>query len=49
MSIRNTGGVSTLAVINGIRAALPEIQRLLPGSVNVKPIFRSVGIREGGA
>ena len=39
MSIRNTGGVSTLAVINGIRAALPEIQRLLPSSVNVKPIF----------
>src|SRR5580698_5833258 len=39
MSIRNTGGVSTLAVINGIRAALPEIRRLLPSSVNVKPIF----------
>ena len=39
MSIRNTGGVSTLAVINGIRAAMPEIQRLLPASVNVTPIF----------
>jgi multidrug efflux pump subunit AcrB len=39
MSIRNTGGVSTLAVINGVRAALPEIQRLLPASVNIKPIF----------
>jgi multidrug efflux pump subunit AcrB len=39
MSIRNTGGVSTLAVINGIRAVLPEIQRLLPAAVNVKPIF----------
>jgi multidrug efflux pump subunit AcrB len=39
MSIRNTGGVSTLAVINGIRAALPEIQRLLPSAVNIKPIF----------
>ncbi len=39
MSIRNTGGVSTLAVIQGVREALPEIQRLLPASVNVKPIF----------
>src|SRR5580698_7969023 len=39
MSIRNTGGVSTLAVINGVRAALPEIQRLLPAAVSVKPIF----------
>ena len=39
MSIRNTGGVSTLAVINGIRAALPEIQRLLPACVSIKPIF----------
>ncbi len=39
MSIRNTGGVSTLAVINGVRAALPEIERLLPAAVNVKPIF----------
>ncbi len=39
MSIRNTGGVSTLAVINGIRAVLPEIQRLLPAAVVVKPIF----------
>jgi multidrug efflux pump subunit AcrB len=39
MSIRNTGGVSTLAVIKGIRAALPEIERLLPSSVNIKPIF----------
>jgi len=39
MSIRNTGGVSTLAVINGIRAALPEIRRLLPSSVSITPIF----------
>ncbi|HTY94397.1 MAG TPA: efflux RND transporter permease subunit [Steroidobacteraceae bacterium] len=39
MSIRNTGGVSTLAVINGIRAALPEVRRLLPDSVVIKPIF----------
>ena len=39
MSIRSTGGVSTLAVINGVRAALPEIARLLPAAVNIKPIF----------
>src|ERR1700744_6412852 len=39
MSIRNTGGVSTLAVIDGIRAALPEVERLLPSSVAAKPIF----------
>ncbi|HEY1898850.1 MAG TPA: efflux RND transporter permease subunit [Steroidobacteraceae bacterium] len=39
MTIRNTGGVSTLAVINGVRALLPDIERLLPASVNIKPIF----------
>jgi multidrug efflux pump subunit AcrB len=39
MSIRNTGGVSTLAVINGIRAAMPEIRKMLPSDVSVKPIF----------
>jgi len=39
MSIRNTGGVSTLAVIKGVREALPDIERLLPAGVNVKPIF----------
>src|ERR1700761_6662170 len=39
MSIRSTGGVSTLAVINGTRQVLPEIQRLLPSSVVIKPIF----------
>jgi multidrug efflux pump subunit AcrB len=39
MSIRNTGGVSTLAVINGIRAALPEIRKMLPSDVTIKPIF----------
>ncbi|HWZ64505.1 MAG TPA: efflux RND transporter permease subunit [Steroidobacteraceae bacterium] len=39
MSIRNTGGVSTLAVINGIRAALPDIRHMLPASVRILPIF----------
>jgi multidrug efflux pump subunit AcrB len=39
MTIRSTGGVSTLAVINGIRAVLPEIRHMLPHDVHVKPIF----------
>src|SRR5579862_9247456 len=39
MTIRSTGGVSTLAVINGIRAALPEIKHMLPAGVRVKAIF----------
>jgi multidrug efflux pump subunit AcrB len=39
MSIRNTGGVSTLAVINGIRDALPEIKHMLPAGVSIKAIF----------
>jgi multidrug efflux pump subunit AcrB len=39
MTIRNTGGVSTLAVINGIRAALPEIRHMLPPDVRIKPLF----------
>jgi multidrug efflux pump subunit AcrB len=39
MMIRNTGGVSTLAVINGIRSVLPEIRHMLPHDVHVSPIF----------
>jgi multidrug efflux pump subunit AcrB len=39
MNIRNTGGVSTLAVINGIRAVLPQIRHMLPAGVRIKPIF----------
>ncbi len=39
MSIRKTGGVSTLTVIDGIRDNLPDIRRLLPEGVTVKPIF----------
>src|SRR6202008_321612 len=46
MIIRNTGGVSTLAVINGIRAVLPDIRHMLPHDVRIKPIFdQSVFIR----
>ncbi len=39
MMIRKTGGVSTLAVIDGVKEALPEIEKLLPKGVTVKPIF----------
>ncbi len=39
MTIRNTGGVSTLAVIDGIRAVLPEIRHMVPHDVRIKPIF----------
>src|ERR1700691_1501631 len=39
MSIRKTGGVSTLAVIDGVREALPDIKRVIPSSVNIKAIF----------
>jgi multidrug efflux pump subunit AcrB len=39
MTIRNTGGVSTLAVIDGIRAALPEIRHMMPSDVRITPIF----------
>jgi multidrug efflux pump subunit AcrB len=39
MMIRKTGGVSTLAVINGVRAALPDIRHMLPPGVSIKAIF----------
>jgi multidrug efflux pump subunit AcrB len=39
MSIRKTGGVSTLAVINGVREALPDIEHMLPAGVSIKAIF----------
>ncbi|HMA52301.1 MAG TPA: efflux RND transporter permease subunit [Magnetospirillaceae bacterium] len=39
ITIRKSGGVSTLAVIDGIRAALPDIERLIPKGVSVKAIF----------
>jgi multidrug efflux pump subunit AcrB len=39
MMIRNTGGVSTLAVINGIRNVLPEIRHMLPHDVHISAIF----------
>jgi multidrug efflux pump subunit AcrB len=39
MVIRKTGGVSTLAVIDGVRAALEDIKKVLPAGVSVKPLF----------
>jgi multidrug efflux pump subunit AcrB len=46
MMIRKTGGVSTLAVIDGVRAALLDIKKVLPGDVTVKPLFdQSVFVR----
>jgi multidrug efflux pump subunit AcrB len=39
MVIRKTGGVSTLAVINGVRAALSDIEKVLPKGVTVKALF----------
>ncbi len=39
MTIRKTGGVSTLAVIDGIREALPDIEKVLPSGVSIKAIF----------
>jgi multidrug efflux pump subunit AcrB len=39
MLVRKTGGVSTLAVIDGIKAVLPEIRGLIPKTVSLTPIF----------
>src|SRR5579863_9084700 len=46
MLVRKTGGVSTLAVIDGIKEALPDIQKLMPAGVSLKPIFdQSIFVR----
>src|ERR1700735_2716914 len=39
MTIRKTGGVSTLAVIDGVRAALTDIGKMLPADVAIQPLF----------
>ncbi len=39
ITIRKTGGVSTLAVIDGVRAALTDIRKVMPSGVSIKPIF----------
>jgi len=46
ITIRKTGGVSTLAVISGIREVLPEILKIIPKEVSIKPLFdQSVFVR----
>ena len=46
MTIRKTGGVSTLAVIDGVRSALKDIKAVLPKDVSVKALFdQSVFVR----
>jgi multidrug efflux pump subunit AcrB len=46
MLVRKTGRVSTLAVIEGVKGVLPDIETLLPEGVKLKPIFdQSVFIR----
>ncbi len=49
MTIRKTGGVSTLAVIDGVRAALLDIKKVLPQDVTIKALFDQSRIREGRA
>ena len=39
MMVRKTGGESTLSVIEGVKQNLPEIKKLLPAGVDIKPIF----------
>jgi multidrug efflux pump subunit AcrB len=39
ITVRKTGGVSTLAVIDGVKKALPGITKLLPRGVDIKAIF----------
>ena len=49
MTIRKTGGVSTLAVIDGVRAALEDIKNVLPKDVHDQGAVRSVGLRQSRA
>jgi multidrug efflux pump subunit AcrB len=39
MTVRKTGGVSTLAVIDGVKQALPDVAKIMPPGVNIKAIF----------
>lgn len=39
MTIRKTGGVSTLKVIDGVRDALNDLKSVVPDSVTIKPLF----------
>lgn len=39
MLVRKTGNSSTLDVINGVKAALPDLGRMMPEGVSIKPLF----------
>jgi multidrug efflux pump subunit AcrB len=39
MLVRKTGGVSTLAVIDGVKEILPELRNLIPKGATITPIF----------
>jgi multidrug efflux pump subunit AcrB len=39
MVVRKTGGVSTLAVIDGVKEILPELRNLIPKGATITPIF----------
>jgi multidrug efflux pump subunit AcrB len=39
VTVRKTGGVSTLAVIDGVHAALNDIRKVMPAGVTIKPLF----------
>jgi multidrug efflux pump subunit AcrB len=39
ISVRKTGGVSTLAIVDGVREAFPDIRKLMPAGVDIKAIF----------
>jgi multidrug efflux pump subunit AcrB len=46
ITIRKTGGVSTLAVIRGVREALGYIRKVIPRDVVIRPIFdQSIFVR----
>jgi multidrug efflux pump subunit AcrB len=39
ITIRSTGGVSTLAVVDGVRNALADIEKAIPKSVSIRTLF----------
>jgi multidrug efflux pump subunit AcrB len=39
ITIRKTGGVSTLAVIDGVRRILPDLAKIIPKSVSIRALF----------
>jgi multidrug efflux pump subunit AcrB len=46
VTVRKTGGVSTLGVIDGIKQTLPDIEHLLPAGMNIKSLFdQSIFVR----